>query len=171
MGCIAMQASEGAAVSFNDYLTRTARPRARPVIWRADTLVDCLASATIAERGAIALIDPEAADAATIAPGLSCVVQVVPPGGKTSSHAHSFWHLFLVRAGFGCALFENDGSENPLREGDIFFVPAWCSHAFVNSRDDAPLIMLVIQNLPSLAAVGTLARHENNQPIHVVYAE
>lgn len=166
-----MQAHEGETILFGDYIKRAARQRARPVIWRADALAGRLASAELSERGTVALIDGASAEAVTAAPGLSCTIQVVPPGGKTRRHAHSFWHLCLVRSGSGHASFGDDGAEDPLTDGDILFIPAWCSHAFTNRRADAPLMMVVIQNLPSVADAGTLARQESDQEMRVVYAE
>ena len=166
-----MQATEGVTIQFEDYLKRAARPRAHPVIWRAGSLLGRVDGAQVNERGTVALIDPTAKDDVTIAPGLSCAVQVVPPATHTRYHAHSFWHLCLVRCGRGRASFEDDGSADALTEGDILFIPAWCSHSFTNCAEDAPLIMLVIQNLPSIAAAGTLARYEDDQPVRIVYAD
>jgi gentisate 1,2-dioxygenase len=161
---------EGDTIPFGEYLRRVTPRRAHPVIWRSEALLRQLAGAPIAERGTVALIGGDGADDATIAPGLSCVIQVILPAGKTEVHAHSFWHLCLVRSGSGVASIGDDGSEGALGEGDTLFIPAWCSHAFSN-RGDAPLIMMVMQNLPGLADAGTVVRQNGNEPVRVVYGD
>jgi gentisate 1,2-dioxygenase len=159
---------EGGTIPFGEYLRRVAPPRADPVIWRGRDLAARLGSAEVAERGTLALIDADGTGNATIAPGLSGVIQVVPPAGETSVHSHSFWHLCLVRSGSGAVSIGRESAEDPIREGDTLFIPAWCPHAFSN-RGAVPLVMMVIQNLPGLADAGTVVRQNGTEPVEVVY--
>jgi gentisate 1,2-dioxygenase len=160
--------AEGGTIPFGDYLECVAPKRARPVIWRAGEIAERLGATAIDERGTLALIDPNGAGKAAIAPGTSCVIQVVPPARRTGVHSHSFWHLCLVRSGSGGVSLGDDGAEDALSAGDTLFIPAWCPHAFSNSGS-APLVMMVIQNLPGVAEAGTVARQDASEPIRVVY--
>jgi gentisate 1,2-dioxygenase len=162
--------AEGEMIPFGDYLERVAPKRTRPVIWRVGEIAERLSATATAERGTMALIDPNGADKAAIAPGLSCVIQVVPPTRRTTVHSHSFWHLCLVRSGGGAVSIGDDGGEEALSAGETLFIPAWCPHAFSN-RASAPLIMMVIQNLPGLAEAGTVVRQDASEPIRVVYGD
>jgi gentisate 1,2-dioxygenase len=165
-----MQSLHGEMIGFADYLKRAAQPRTSPVIWRSDLLSQQPDNGDVTERGVVALVDPSNGGI-TIAPGLSCTIQVVPSGGRTRAHAHSFWHLYFVRAGAGHVFFESDDDASPLSAGDIIFIPAWCTHAIVSAGEGGPLVMIALQNLPFLSIEGTLARREEGGDVHIVYAE
>jgi quercetin dioxygenase-like cupin family protein len=52
----------------------------------------------------------------------------VEPGGHTPRHSHDYEHEVYVVAGGGTVLLE--GRENPVREGDVVYVPADQEHQF-----------------------------------------
>ncbi|HEY4330038.1 MAG TPA: cupin domain-containing protein [Phycisphaerae bacterium] len=57
----------------------------------------------------------------------------VAPGGCTPKHQHDYEHEILVTAGQG-VVFGN-GSEHPLKAGDVLYVPANELHQFRNTSD------------------------------------
>lgn len=61
---------------------------------------------------------------------------VVAPGGCTPRHQHDYEHEVLILAGEGIAY--GNQQENPIRQGDVLFVPANELHQFRNTGS-APL--------------------------------
>jgi len=159
----------GAILPFAEYLAQNRRKRPSSVIWRWSDLEEAIARARHGERGTIALADPNSADPATIAPGLSAAVQIVKHGDRTAPHAHSFWHLYFVHSGSGLVLVDEDATGTPIGAGDCVFIPAWSSHAFANAGRE-PLVLFALQNLPLMAGIGSLARKEADGSVAVVYA-
>lgn len=160
----------GEILPFGDYLVRSRRRKGLPVIWRWSEIEPALDVLPHAERGSIALADPGAVEPATVAPGLSLTVQVVPAGATTSAHAHSFWHLYFVRSGAGIILLGKDLVRQSLKAGDTILVPAWCAHKFDNNGDEA-LILFALQNLPQNANLGSLLREEADGELRIIYDE
>src|SRR5689334_9536553 len=125
-----MGPTTGAILPFAEYLAQNRRRKTPPVIWRWNSLAEAMSHAQHGERGTIALADPNGAEPATIAPGLSAALQVVKQGERTTPHAHSFWHLYLVHAGSGLAFLDDDVAGSSIGQGDCLFIPAWSAHAF-----------------------------------------
>ncbi len=58
----------------------------------------------------------------------------VGPGGNTPLHAHDYEHEILVLRGRGTA--KTTQGDRPFQAGDVIFVPANETHAFVNASDE-----------------------------------
>lgn len=157
----------GVLLPFDAYLTATAQPRQSCVLWPWSELSE---KTTLAnhhgERGTVALV--AGSDSAEVAPGLSMTVQVVVPGARTASHKHSFWHLYVVKSGGGSCRLGGD-VQQALAAGDVLYVPAWSPHSFENECADEPLVLIALQNLPQLAALGTLIRESEAGLVTHVY--
>ncbi|CAG9251916.1 Cupin domain-containing protein [Paraburkholderia unamae] len=118
-------------------------------------------------------------DASEAAPGVSLTVQIVEPARDTQAHRHAFWHLYVVVTGCGIAhvdeagtpidALSSDESAYPLAAGDALYVPPWAAHRFENPHRSAPLVLYALQNLPQLAALGTLVREASHGGIAHVY--
>ncbi|WP_369071203.1 hypothetical protein, partial [Burkholderia gladioli] len=128
---------------------------------------------------------------AEVAPGISLAIQIVEPGAPTRAHRHAFWHLYVAVAGAGTAWLGEAGAPiererdvgdaapageraYPLAAGDALYVPPWAAHRFAagqaDPRDPAgPLVLYAVQNLPQLAALGTLVREAAHGGIEHVY--
>lgn len=164
-----MQAGHGEILDFSTYLEQTARAAQRAVVWRWHDVEASIAKRPHNVQGTLALSDNEAAEPATIAPGLSMVIQVLRPDEITRPHRHSFWHLYIVRSGSGEVDLGDDLERKHIDEGDVVFVPAWHTHAVGNRESQKPLVLLRLQNLPQNASLGTLAREDNGR-LTQVYA-
>lgn len=164
-----MNLSDGKFVAFADYLERSKRQQPIPVHWKWSEVARALAEFPAGERGSIALSHHGASDCPAVPPGLSVTVQIVAPGGRTRPHAHSFWHLYVVRTGRGLFFTSEIDEASVIATGDLLFVPAWSSHAFANPHADEPLILLATQNLPLVAELGVLARSESGKAVELVY--
>jgi quercetin dioxygenase-like cupin family protein len=68
------------------------------------------------------------------APNFIMRIFEVAPGGHTPHHTHDFEHENYVMDGEGI-LVKDDGSEEPLRPGDIAFVPPNVKHQYRNAGD------------------------------------
>lgn len=67
----------------------------------------------------------------------------VEPGGHTPRHRHDYEHEVYVVGGRGTVLL--GGRENPIRGGDVIYVPANEEHQFRSLQDQAgPLRFLCI---------------------------
>lgn len=163
-------AEDGGLVAFADYLKRAPRPADRPTFWSTTELDRALETLPHGERGTVALAKAPQGALGEVAPGLSLVLQEVKEGEKTSPHRHSFWHLYIVRKGAAAAAIEGSDSAKPIVAGDILFVPPWHAHAFDNRAGTVPLVLLALQNLPQLAALGCLMREDENSNRHLVHA-
>ena len=58
---------------------------------------------------------------------------IVAPGGFTPKHQHDFEHEILILAGEGIAF--GNGKEQPIKTGDVLFVPANELHQFKNTSN------------------------------------
>ncbi len=166
-----MQIAQGDILDFSAYLEQTARPLQDAVVWSWHEVAAGLASRPHNVQGSLVLADREAVDPATIAPGLSLVIQVLNAGETTKPHRHSFWHLYITRSGSGEVSLGADLRRQRLAEGDVLFVPAWHTHAIHNLQDDAPLVLFRLQNLPQNASLGTLAREDDGHLKHIYASE
>jgi gentisate 1,2-dioxygenase len=161
-----MMPIEGEIVSFPEYLDRNIRPRSAAVVWKGAAITAAMSRYPRTERGTIAFMNPGQSGGVAIAPGLSAAIQEIAPGEQTTPHAHSFWHLYLVRAGSGVAVIDNDRIE--FQDGDMLFVPAWAQHAFLNTTDNRVLSLMALQNLPLVCELGDYARQGCSGPIQLV---
>jgi mannose-6-phosphate isomerase-like protein (cupin superfamily) len=88
--------------------------------------------------------------------------QVVRSGDQTTAHAHSWWHLFVVRSGTGSIVFANPHEQAELHVGDIVLVPAWVTHHFDNPGVQGDLVLLNLMNIPQLADLGNISSRERD---------
>jgi len=168
-GSSAGRAAAGQILPFEVYLAQARRRRPRPLIWRWPDVEAALTAFRPTERGNLALADPGAVEGGAIVSGLSLAVQVVPAGKATAAHAHSFWHLYLVRQGSGTAVLDAGGTPNAIGTGDTLLIPAWCPHSFDNRDNKQDLVLLVLQNLPQNASLDSLVREDADGRLRVVY--
>src|SRR5947207_1778443 len=112
---------------YPEFLRRHSPPeRSAPVIWPWKALADELNAAEHTEYGSLTLSMPNGDH--QIVPGTAMTFQIVPPGGRTTPHSHSWWHLYFVRSGTGSVVFDDPGETNALNGGDILLIPAWTVH-------------------------------------------
>jgi len=64
----------------------------------------------------------------------------VEPGGHTPRHQHDYEHEVYVVSGTGTVLL--NGGENPIRAGDVIYVPANHEHQFRAAGAGEPLRFL-----------------------------
>ena len=147
----------GQAVAYRHYRDCFHPRQASAVHWAWSEIAQTLAACGPSERGSLTLSSTGQPQDCQILPGIALNIQVVPAGGGTRSHAHAWWHLFLVHSGRGEAVLCSQ-PPRPLQAGDILLVPAWVAHHFSNGHD-APLLLLSLSNLPQQAALSNhLAR-------------
>jgi len=166
---------DGCLISFGTYLRLAAQPQPSSAHWRSSAIADARGYFPHGERGTVALVTTE--DGAEAAPGISLAVQIVPPGKDTLPHRHAFWHLYFVVSGGGTAYIGDAGGEvaaineraYPLAIGDALYVSPWAAHRLVNTDPCAPFVLYALQNLPQLAALGTLVRDAPGGGIEHVY--
>ncbi len=75
------------------------------------------------------------------APNFALRQFVVAPGGHTPRHRHDYEHEVFVVSGRGTLFLE--GRENPIRAGDVLYVPADELHQF-HAAPDEPLRFLCL---------------------------
>ncbi|MGN7126754.1 cupin domain-containing protein [Methylorubrum thiocyanatum] len=160
----------GGLIPFARYLDLAKRPKQSAVIWDWKHISEANCHHVATERGTSALVRPDATESPTIAPGISAAIQVVAAGSRTSSHAHSFWHIYVVQGGRGKFEDGTEAGQRSISDGDIIYVPAWCDHLFINDDGDGPLVLLALQNLPAMADAGSLARSEEGK-IRLVFSD
>jgi len=66
----------------------------------------------------------------------------VKPGGYTPLHQHDWEHEVFILEGNGTT--KSKTSKEPLKEGDIFFVPSMEWHQFVNTGKETLKFLCVI---------------------------
>jgi gentisate 1,2-dioxygenase len=135
-----------------------ARPVA-PVVWNWVTVLDQLAAASHGERGSLTLSSTGDGNGCELLPGFAINVQVVEAGGTTRTHAHSWWHFFLVQSGQATAVLGDSESRSRICQGDLLLVPAWCDHRFENDGLD-DFIVLSMSNLPQQTVLSNQRARE-----------
>lgn len=187
-------AAGGRLVPFGAYLQAAAQARPGAAHWPSAALGEARRRFVHGERGTAALVAGESG--AEVAPGISLAIQIVEPGAPTHAHRHAFWHLYVVVSGAGAAWLGEAGARlggagegeaaaaapdgertYPLAPGDALYVPPWAAHRFTAEQSDAaapaapaaPLVLYAVQNLPQLAALGTLVREAAHGGIEHVY--
>lgn len=148
----------GGRFPYPELRRRNTREPAEPVLWQWRTLADDISSAEHTEYGTLTLSTPDGGH--EVLPGTSMTFQVVKPGGRTTSHAHSWWHLYFVRSGQGSLVFTELGDTAELNAGDIVLIPAWVMHRFENHGAADDLVLLNMSNLPQQAGLGNLLSRE-----------
>jgi gentisate 1,2-dioxygenase len=156
-----MSLQAGDLLTYHDYLSQTLRRRESPAHWPWAEVRKLLDKQAGSDQGTLAMSRDDANDPATVAPGISLVVQRIRPGELTSSHQHSFWHLYWVCEGEGIILTGSRPDKAQLNVGDVLFVPAWCPHALDNRSGKADLVLIRLQNLPQNVGSGTLMREDS----------
>lgn len=77
------------------------------------------------------------------APHFSLRQFAIEPGGHTPRHRHDYEHEVYVVSGSGTVLL--GGRENPIREGDVVYVPANEEHQFRSADgQEGPLRFLCV---------------------------
>jgi gentisate 1,2-dioxygenase len=153
-----MSIRSGNQLPYPEFRARHAKGRSAPVVWQWKTLADALGTAEHSERGTIALTMPDGDT--EVVPGTAVAFQVITPGGRTTSHAHTWWHLYVVRSGTGTVVFDELDETADLNPGDIMLIPAWSMHHFENRGGSQDLVLLNLMNLPHLADLGNLLSEE-----------
>lgn len=144
----------GGQFPYPELRGRNTREPAEPVLWQWKTLAEEIAAAEHTEYGTLTLSTPDGGH--EVLPGTSMTFQVVRPGGRTTPHAHSWWHLYFVRSGLGSLVFTELGDTAELTAGDIVLIPAWVMHRFDNNGAADDLVLLNMSNLPQQAGLGNL---------------
>lgn len=152
-------ALDGTAMAYEEYREHFKPETSAPVHWRWGAIADKLNAGKHGERGSLTLSLSGAAQDCELLPGMAINVQVVPNGGRTRAHAHSWWHLFFVRSGSARAHLR-DQEPREIEAGDVLLVPAWTDHFFIN-ESGSDLVLLSMSNLPQQAA---LANHLAREP-------
>lgn len=132
--------------------------QASPVIWKWKALADDLATAEHTQYGTLTLSLPNGSHQPV--PGTAMTFQVVRPGGRTTAHSHSWWHLYFVRSGKGSVVFDEPRETAELDVGDIMLIPAWSVHHFENHGAPEDMVLLSITNLSQQADLANLMSRE-----------
>ncbi len=158
-----MTLAHGQALPYAAYREHFGARPAAPVAWHWSNVLGLLAAAPHGERGSLTLSATDVASGCELLPGMAINVQVVGAGSSTRTHAHSWWHLFLVQSGQAVAVVGDAGSRSELRQGDVLLVPAWCDHRFENAGTD-DLIVLSMSNLPQQTGLSNHRAREPHEP-------
>ena len=75
------------------------------------------------------------------APNFALRSFTVDPGGHSPRHSHDYEHEVFVISGAGTVLLE--GRENPIRGGDVVYVPADQEHQFKAGTEGLRFLCLV----------------------------
>lgn len=75
------------------------------------------------------------------APNFSMRQFIVEPGGHSPRHSHDYEHEVVIVSGGGTVLL--NGSEQPIRSGDVVFVPADHEHQFRASGEGLKFLCFV----------------------------
>lgn len=153
-----MSIQKGGQVSYPEYRTRYSGERSLPVIWHWRALANELASTEHTEYGTLTLAMPSGVN--EVLPGMSLTIQVVPPGGRTTPHSHSWWHLYVVHSGTGSLIFDELPDAAGLEAADLVLIPAWSVHHFENREAPDDLVLLSMTNLPQQAILSNLLSRE-----------
>lgn len=153
-----MSIQTGSHFPYPEFRRRYPEHSSSPVIWQWKTLAEELAAAEHTEYGTLTLSMPDGAHQAI--PGTAMTFQVVPPGGRTPPHSHSWWHLYFARSGKGSVVFDGSRDAAELNVGDIMLIPAWSAHHFENQGVQEDLVLLSMTNLPQQADLSNLISRE-----------
>jgi len=74
-------------------------------------------------------------------PAFSFRVFTIEPGGHSPYHTHDFEHLNYMIEGHG-VLVNEEGKENPVKQGDFALVLPGERHQYRNKSADQPFIMI-----------------------------
>ncbi|MFI6054535.1 cupin domain-containing protein [Streptomyces violascens] len=148
-----MPVHSGSRFPYPEFKKRYDIPRQDPVLWQWAELSNELGGVEHPERGTLALSLPDGS--AEVLRDVAVAYQVVPAGERTSPHAHSWYHLFVVQTGTGTVTFHDRSETTELNTGDILLVPAGAWHYFDNPTGQ-DLVLLNLMNIPLLAHLGNL---------------
>jgi gentisate 1,2-dioxygenase len=148
----------GSQFPYREFRKRYPSEPASAVIWQWNALAGELDATEHTEYGTLTLSTPGGAH--EIVPGTAMTFQIVKPGKRTTSHSHSWWHLYFVRSGSGSVISDDLHDAAELNAGDIMLIPAWSVHHFENRRAQEDLVLLNISNLPQQADLRNLLSKE-----------
>lgn len=148
-----MSIRDGSQFPYPELRKRYTRERPEPVLWQWKTLSSELAAAEHTEYGSLTVALPGGDN--EIVPGAALTFQIVPPGGRTTPHSHSWWHLYFVRSGTGSVVFDTSVDAAELAGGDLLLIPAWSVHHFENHAEN-DLLLLSMTNFPQQADLANL---------------
>lgn len=131
--------------SFREFIQKIAVHG--PQIWKHEQLISKYTVIRDSEQDTFALSTGETLEHGEVVPGINLSLQWIKSGDCMESHAHSWWHIFIIQSGTGLIGF---GKGEPMRtivKGDIILVPAWVEHHFENPDKDHDLVMLSLTNM------------------------
>jgi gentisate 1,2-dioxygenase len=111
-----------------------------------------LINTELAERRALALLNPVEGNTYGTARTLVCAYQMIMPGERARSHRHTPNALRLVLDSGAGAFTTVDGLDIPMLSGDVMLTPNWAWHGHINSGNsraywidflDVPLVHLL----------------------------
>jgi gentisate 1,2-dioxygenase len=161
---------KGKTIHFDEYLLRAQKLAIRAAHWSWKEIKENLNNFPNRERGTLALISPDDGSSSEIAPGISLTLQIINVGHATRSHTHSFWHIYFVVSGEGNAFLGQEVREVPIKANDVVYVPPWEAHYFTNNGQET-LMLYALQNLPQIAALGTLVRNDGSDQLSLIYKD
>ena len=155
-----MSVQNGTVYPYTKYREHFCQEQGQPVAWKWADLIDLLDASRHTERGTLTLATTDSASGCELLPGVAISMQVVKPSGSTRSHAHSWWHLFVVQTGMGTMTLSDQKAVTSLNRGDLVLVPAWCAHSIENLSMQDDLVLMSLTNLPQQAALSNLLAKE-----------
>jgi len=91
-------------------------------------------------------------------PTMSCRVQLLTPGQKTSAHRHTGSAIYHCIEGSGTVVI--DGTPFDWGPRDCFVIPSWRSHHFINRSSAENAILYSMTDLPVLEALHLYREEE-----------
>ena len=85
-------------------------------------------------------------------PGFALRLYEMEPGATTNAQSHYWEHEVFVLCGRG--VVAGEGSEIPLGEGDVVYVPPAERHRFVNNGDEVLRFLMVLPMVQSTSPPG-----------------
>jgi len=150
-----MSNSTGKFMNYTDFLKKSAKPVARPRIWKGKDINEQLygTEASLSEgRGAVSLVNEDTGEGNGISPNVNGLVQVFKPGESGEPHRHSNMAIFVVFEGEGYSIIEDEKIE--WEKGDVFFAPAWLAHEHCNTSDTQDAVLYTFQDVTELSRTG-----------------
>ncbi len=134
-----MTLDRGGIVPYGAFRDSLAARRTGVAFWPWADVAQGLGARAGAERAGMALLAlsrlPGLEGCETV-PGLSLSVQSLEPGAATPTHAHAWWHVYLVQEGSGLVTCTEAGPPSRLARNDVLFIPGWCLHGLRNDGDE-----------------------------------
>lgn len=148
-----MTVPDGGTIPYGVFRNELKSRRVDSVHWGWDEVSRSLAECHGAEQaglGLLALSRTSDIAGCEIIPGISLSVQLLGPGQVTPTHAHAWWHLYVVQSGSGLLTCGEAAELRRITANDIVFIPAWCVHGLCNDGDK-PFTTLSVSNMAQQA--------------------